>query len=165
MLCCRMGAAAWAAGRRGCLASRGILARTILLRHGTLGAVIANITTVRNPTRKPPWARARRLTTGRHSSAPSIQRHPLESRSFEHVQLVRFLPPAGRVDEQSQRDLSLGSKVTPAKRQNMRQRSNSPKCVSWASPSKVSGKKTCNDMQESIRSKNMDRREALVPSH
>jgi hypothetical protein len=34
------------------------------------------------------------------------------------------------VDEQSQRELSLESKVTPAKRQNMRRRSNSPKCVS-----------------------------------
>ena len=69
------------------------------------------------------------------------------------------------VDEQSQRELSLGSKVTPAKRQNIRQRSNSSKCISWTSPSKVSGKKTRNDMQESIRSKNMDRREVLVPSH
>jgi len=55
------------------------------------------------------------------------------------------------VDKQSQRELSLGSKVTPAKRQNMRQRSNSPKYVSWASPSEVSGKKT---RQEWIRSKN-----------
>ncbi len=60
------------------------------------------------------------------------------------------------VDEQSQRCLSLGSK-TPAKRQNMRRRSNSPKCVSWASPSKGSGKKNRNDTQESIRSENMDR--------
>ena len=69
------------------------------------------------------------------------------------------------VDEQSQRGgLNLGSKVIPAKRQNMRQRSNSPKCVSWASPSKVSGTKTHNDMQESIRSENMDRQRALVPS-
>ena len=48
-------AAAWAAGRRGCLALRGIIARPILLRRGTPGAVIANITTVRNPMRKPPW--------------------------------------------------------------------------------------------------------------
>ena len=64
MLCGRMGAAAWAAGRRGCLALRGILARTIFLRRGTPGAVIANITTVWNPTRKLPWARARRPTTG-----------------------------------------------------------------------------------------------------
>jgi hypothetical protein len=69
------------------------------------------------------------------------------------------------VDEQSQRELSLESKVTPAKRQNMRRRSNSPKCVSWASPSEVSGKKTRNNTQESIRSENMDRRRALVPSH
>ena len=66
------------------------------------------------------------------------------------------------VDEQSQGGLNLGSKVTPAKRQNMRRRSNSPKCVSWAS--EVSGKKTRNDTQESIRSENMDRRRALVPS-
>jgi hypothetical protein len=69
-------AAAWAAGRRGCLALRGILARTILLRHGTPGAVIANITTVQNPMRKPPWARARRLTNRRCSSAPSIRATP-----------------------------------------------------------------------------------------
>jgi hypothetical protein len=69
------------------------------------------------------------------------------------------------VDEQSQRELSLESKVTPAKRQNMRRRSNSPKCVSWASPSEVSGKKTRNNTQESIRSENMDKRRALVPSH
>ena len=68
------------------------------------------------------------------------------------------------VDEQSQRCLSLGSK-TPAKRQNMRRRSNSPKCVSWASPSEVSSKKIRNDTQELIRSENMDRRRALVPSH
>jgi hypothetical protein len=69
------------------------------------------------------------------------------------------------VDEQSQRKLSLGSKVSPAKKENMRRRSNSPKCVSWASPSKVSGKKIRNDTQELIRSENMDRRRALVPSH
>ena len=68
------------------------------------------------------------------------------------------------VDEQSQRCLSLGSK-TPAKRQNMRRRSNSPKCVSWASPSEVSSKKIRNDTQELMRSENMDRRRALVPSH
>ncbi len=67
------------------------------------------------------------------------------------------------VDEQSQRELNLGSKITPAKRQNVRQRSNSPKCVSWASPSEVSGKKTRNDTQESIRSGNMDRQKALCP--
>ena len=67
-------------------------------------------------------------------------------------------------DEQSQGGLNLGSKLTPAKRQNMRRRSNSPKCVSWASLSEVSGKKTRNDTQESIRSKNMDRQRALVPS-
>jgi hypothetical protein len=47
----------------------------------------------------------------------------------------------------------------------MRRRSNSPKCVTWASPSKVSGKKIRNDTQELIRSENMDRRMALVPSH
>ena len=29
---------------------------------------------------------------------PRFERHPLESRSFEHVQLVRFLPPALRSD-------------------------------------------------------------------
>jgi hypothetical protein len=69
------------------------------------------------------------------------------------------------VDEQSQRKLSLGSKVSLAKKENMRRRSNSPKCVSWASPSKVSGKKIRNDMQELIRSEIMDRRRALVPSH
>jgi hypothetical protein len=71
----------------------------------------------------------------------------------------------GGVDEQSQRKLSSGSKVSPAKKENMRQRSNSPKCVSWASPCEVNGKKIRNDMQELIRSKNMDRQRALVPSH
>ena len=65
----------------------------------------------------------------------------------------------------SQRKLSLGSKVSPTKKENMRRRSNSPKCVTWASPSKVSGKKIRNDTQELIRSENMDRRMALVPSH
>jgi len=69
------------------------------------------------------------------------------------------------VDEQSQSRLSLGSKVTPAKKENMRRRSNSPKCVSWASPSEVSSKKIRNDTQELVRSENMDRRRALVPSH
>jgi hypothetical protein len=42
------------------------------------------------------------------------------------------------VDEQSQRILNLGSKeVTPTKRHNVRGRSNSPTCVSWASPSNL----------------------------
>jgi len=69
------------------------------------------------------------------------------------------------VDEQSQRRLSLGSKGTPAKKENMRRRSNSPKCVSWVSPSEVRSKNIRNDTQELIRSENMDRRRALVPSH
>ena len=73
------------------------------------------------------------------------------------------------VDEQSQRGLNLGALVgalvTPAKNKKVRRRSNSPKCVSWTFPSEVSGKKTCSDTQESIRSENMDRRRALVPSH
>ena len=72
------------------------------------------------------------------------------------------------VDEQSQRSLNSGALegalVTPAKNEKVRRRSNSPKCVSWTSPSEVSGKMTCSDTQESIRSKNMDRRRALVPS-
>ncbi len=46
----------------------------------------------------------------------------------------------------------------------VRRRSSSPKCVSWVSPSKVSGKKACNGTQESIRSKNLDRPRALMPS-
>jgi hypothetical protein len=60
------------------------------------------------------------------------------------------------VDEQSQRVDVL---VTPAKNEKVRRRS------TWTSPSEVSGKKTCSDTQESIRSENMDRRRALVPSH
>ena len=79
--------------------------------------------------------------------------------------LLQLLIKLRPVDEQSQRELSLGSTVTPAKRQNMKQMSNSPKCVSWASPSEVSSKKIRNDTQELIRSENMDRRRALVPSH
>jgi len=39
----------------------------------------------------------------------------------------------------------------------LRRRSNSPKCVSWASPSEVSSKKIRNDTQELMRSENMDR--------
>ena len=73
------------------------------------------------------------------------------------------------VDEQSQRGMNsgalVGALVTPAKNKKVRRRSNSPKCVSWTFPSEVSGKKTCSDTQESIRSENMDRRRALVPSH
>jgi hypothetical protein len=73
------------------------------------------------------------------------------------------------VDEQSQRGLNsgalVGALVTPAKNKKVRRRSNSPKCVSWTFPSEVSGKKTCSDTQESIRSENMDRRRALVPLH
>ena len=75
----------------------------------------------------------------------------------QHLVLLH-IPRNILVDEQSQRRLSLGSKVTPAKKENMRQRSNSPKCASWTSPSEVSGKKIRNDTQELIRSENMDRR-------
>ena len=69
------------------------------------------------------------------------------------------------VGEQSQKGLNSGALVTPAKKEKVRRRSNSPKCVSWTSPSEVSGKKTCNDTQESMRSKNLERPRALVPSH
>ena len=73
------------------------------------------------------------------------------------------------VDEKSQSSLNLGALVgalvTPPKKEKVRRRSNSPKCVSWASPSEVSGKKSRNDTRELIRSENMDRLRALVPSH
>jgi hypothetical protein len=98
--------------------------------------------------------------------------HPCRPRPLLHhccrrspTTLVTIFLSLTAVDEQSQRRLSLGSKVTPAKKENMRRRSNSPKCVSWASPSEVSSKKIRNDTQELVRSKNMDRRRALVPSH
>ena len=74
------------------------------------------------------------------------------------------------VDEQSQRvTVRNVTPVTPAKRQKMGRRSNSPTSVSWtSSPSKVSGKETHSYTQESIQSENMDRHgqtRVLVPSH
>ena len=84
------------------------------------------------------------------------------------------------VGEQSQRGLNSSALVNSSALANhecsalvnsgalkeiVRRRSNSPKCVSWTSPYEVSGKKTRNDTQESIRSKNLDRPRALVPSH
>ena len=47
---------------------------------------------------------------------------------------------AAAVGEHSQRGLNSGALVTPAKKEKVRQRSYSPKCVSWTSPSEVSGK-------------------------
>jgi hypothetical protein len=65
------------------------------------------------------------------------------------------------VDEQSQRvTVRNVTPVTPAKRQKMGRRSNSPtRYVSWtSSPSEIlSGKETRSYTQESIRSENMDR--------
>ena len=47
---------------------------------------------------------------------------------------------------------------TPAKRQKVGRRSNSPTCVSWTSPSEVKGKKEARVyMRELIQSENMDR--------
>ena len=66
------------------------------------------------------------------------------------------------VDEQSLRGSNLDTLVTPAKQENVRRRSNSPQCVSWTSTSGVSGKKTRNNTQESVRSKKVDRPRALV---
>ena len=49
------------------------------------------------------------------------------------------------VDEHSQRGLNsgalVGALVTPAKKEKVRRRSNSPKCVSWASLSEESGER------------------------
>ena len=46
---------------------------------------------------------------------------------------------------------------TPAKRQKVGRRSNSPTCVSWTSHSVVKGKETRSYTRELIQSKNMDR--------
>ena len=93
MLCGRMGAAEWAAGRRGCLALRGILAQTILLRRGTPGAVIANITMVH--------PRARRLPFVGSPSSPQTS-SPLSS-----VQIILQERPDFPVTTTSGRDTSL----------------------------------------------------------
>jgi hypothetical protein len=69
------------------------------------------------------------------------------------------------IDEQSQRSLNLGSKVTPAKRQKVRQMIKSPTCLFWASPSKISGKEARNDTRELIQNENMDRQRVLLPLH
>ena len=68
------------------------------------------------------------------------------------------------VGEQSQRGLNSGTLVTPAKKEKW-DKGATVQNVYLRPPSKVSGKKTCNDTQESIRSKNLDRPRALVPSY
>ena len=75
------------------------------------------------------------------------------------------------VDEQRSQapsDLQNITMKTPAKRQKVGRRSDSPTCVSWTSPSKVKGKEARSYTRELIQSENMDRHgqtRILVPSH
>ena len=59
------------------------------------------------------------------------------------------------VDEQQSQGVDV--RKTPAKRQKVGRRSNSPTCVSWTSPSEVKGKEARSYTRELIQSKNMDR--------
>ena len=72
-----------------------------------------------------------------------------------------MLTAAESVDEQRSQAPSdvqnITIQKTPAKRQKVGQRSNSPTCASWTSPSKVKGKEARSYTRELIQSENMDR--------